>query len=153
MIYLLLLALNVVLVLIYRADKRIWLLTIPIWTLLFSFFITWRIYNDKKISQLDIAYWKSADENKMKAADNWRGDDTIWKDLVDKKAYVKKQNEVFLNAIFLQTILTFIAQLIGLKATISKKTYRWTSTAFGIVFVINLWLEILMAIVPTGPFL
>ena len=83
MIYLLLLALNVVLVLIYRADKRIWLLTIPIWTLLFSFFITWRIYNDKKISQLDIAYWKSADENKMKAADNWRGDDTIWKDLVD----------------------------------------------------------------------
>ena len=138
MIYLLLLALNVVLVLIYRADKRIWLLTIPIWTLLFSFFITWRIYNDKKISQLDIAYWKSADENKMKAADNWRGDDTIWKDLVD---------------IFLQTILTFVAQLIGLKTTISKKTYRWTSIAFGIVFVINLWLEILMAIVPTGPFL
>jgi hypothetical protein len=128
------------------------MVTIPIWTLLLSLFITWRIYNDKQISHLDTAYWKSADENKKNGIENWRGDESIWKKLKESKLSVKKYNTIFLNAIFLQTILTFIAQVIGYKTTTTKKIYKWTAIAFGILLVINLCLVILMAIVPTGPF-
>jgi hypothetical protein len=120
--------------------------------MLLSSFIIWRTYNDKQISQLDTAYWKSADENKKKNAENWRGDDNIWKDLDDSKAFVKKYNSIFLTTILLQTVLTFIAQVIGYKVTTAKKTYKWTAITFGILLAINLWLQILMAIVPTGPF-
>ena len=108
------------------------------------------MYNDKQISRLDTAYWKSAGENKKMDAQNWRGDDKILKDLEDRKAFIRNYNSIFLNSIFLQTILTFVAQIIGYKATKAKKTYKWTAITFGILFVVNLWLEILMAIVPTG---
>ena len=151
MIYLLVLTINIVLLILYRSDKRYWLITIPIWTMLLSSFIIWRRYNDNRISRLDSAYWRSAEENKKKDAENWRGDDNIWKDWEDSKVFVKKYNSIYLNTIFLQTILTFIAQFIGYKVTTAKKTYKWTAITFGILLVINLWLEILMAIVPTGP--
>ena len=153
MTYLLILTINIALLILYRSDKRYWLVTIPIWTMLLSSFIIWRTYHDKQISRLDTAYWNSADENKKKDAENWRGDDNIWKDLEDSKTVAKKYNSIFLNTIFLQTILTFIAQVIGFKITTSKTTYKWTAIIFGILFAINLWLEILMAIVPTGPLL
>jgi hypothetical protein len=87
----------------------------------------------------------------MKDSTNWRGDESIYKSLEDSKAYVKKYNFTFLNSIFFQTILTFITQLIGYRKTSTKATYKWTSIAFGIVLLINLCLELLMSIVPTGP--
>ena len=67
------------------------------------------------------------------------------------KSHVKKYNIIFLNSILLQTILTFIFQIIGYKTTTAKKTYKRTSFAFGFVFVIILSLYTLMAIVPIGP--
>jgi hypothetical protein len=152
MIYVLILSLNILLLLIYRADNRYWLVTIPIWTLLFISFIIWRTNNDKQISRLNTAYWQSADENKIKDSENFRGDNNIWKNLEDSKAYVKEYNSIFLNSIFFQTILTFITQLVGYKTTRTKKTYKWTSITFGIVLTLNVWLEIMMGIVPTGPF-
>lgn len=151
MIFILILIINVVLLFMLRSDKRYWFVTIPIWTVLLSFFIIWRIHYDKEISRLDTAYWKSADENKFKDNDNWHGYDKFWKELEDSKAVVKKHNATFLDSIFLQTILTFIAQVIGYRVTTAKKTYKWTAIIFGILFLINLCLKISMSIVPTGP--
>jgi hypothetical protein len=114
--------------------------------------LTWRTYNDKKISQLDVVYWESADDNKQKDPENWRGDENILKKLKKQKDYVNKYNNIFLNSVLLQTILTFIAQIIGYKNTSSKTTYKWTSIVFGILLIVSVCLSILMAIVPTGPF-
>ena len=151
MTLIIILTFNVLFLISIRIDKKYWLVPIPLWCLLVSAFFTWRNINDAKILQLDGTYWKSAEDNKMKDSTNWRGDEIILKNLDLKKAYVKKHNSTFLNSIFLQTIFTFIAQLIGYKKTSLKKTYKWTSIVFGILFVLNLWLTLLMAIVPTGP--
>ncbi len=112
----------------------------------------WRNLSDRKIERLDTAYWKSAGVNKSKDTTNWRGDEIIYNDLITTKTYVKKHNVIFLNTIFLQTILTFIFQLIGFKRTSLKTMYKGTSIVFGIMLIINLWLAVLMEIVPTGPF-
>jgi hypothetical protein len=138
MIYFLILIINIALLIIYRSDKRYWLITIPIWTMLISSFIIWRSYNDKQISRLDTAYWKSADDNKRKDSENWRGDNNLWKDLEKSKAVVKKFNPIFLTIIFLHTVLTFFAQIIGYKFMPAKKTYKWTAITFGILLAINL---------------
>ena len=132
-------------------DKRFWFVTITFWTFLTASFISWRIYNDNKISRLDKAYWKSADENKLKDPNNWRGDETIWKSLENNRQYLKKNNFIFIYSLLVQTFLTFVAQLIGYKLTSFKKTYRRTSIVFGILLLINIWLTVMMSIVPTGP--
>lgn len=151
MTYFILLTLNILFVYFLKSDKKYWQLSIPFWCLLVGTFLVWRNINDTKITRLDTAYWKSANDNKIKDSTNWRGDEGIYENLEDSKAYVKKYNVTFLNSIFIQTILTFISQLIGYKKTSSKTTYKWTSIIFGIVLIINLCLEVLMAVVPTGP--
>lgn len=103
------------------------------------------------MARLDSMYWASADENNKRIHQHFRGDHHIWKDLEANKAYVRKYNATFLNTLFLQTILTFIAQVIGYKFTAEKNTYKWTAIIFGVLLVINLWLAILLAIVPSVP--
>lgn len=78
-------------------------------------------------------------------------DETILKSLENKKKYVKKCNSILLNSILVQTKLTFVAQILGYKRTSLKRTYKRTSISFGVLLIINLWLTVLMAIVPTGP--
>ncbi|PVD51807.1 hypothetical protein DC498_12180 [Terrimonas sp.] len=151
MTYFILLTLNILIVYFVKSDHKYWLLSIPLWTLLIGTFLLWRNINDTKILRLDTAYWESANDNKIKDSTNWRGDETIYKQLENKKAYVKKYNFIFLNSIFFQTLLTFIFQIIGYKKTIIKTTYRRTSIIFGIALLINLILELLMSVVPTGP--
>lgn len=151
MTLLILFTFNILLLFIIRTEKKYWLSTIPIWILLILSFIIWRNIYDGKTKELDKAYWKSAEEKKMEDSENWRGDENIWKNLEASKAYVKKYNAEFLNSIFLQTILTFTAQLIGYKKTSAKKTYRWTVYLYGVILSLNLFLELLMKIIPTGP--
>lgn len=151
MIYFLILIINTILLLTISNDKRFWFVTITIWTLLTVSFFSWRILNDNKISGLDKAYWKSADENKLKDPNSWRGDETIWTSLENRRHYVKKYNSIFVYSLLVQTFLTFFAQVIGYKLTSFKKTYKRTSIAFGILLLINIWLTVMMAIVPTGP--
>ena len=151
MTYFILLILNSLFVYLAKSDNKYWLLSIPLWCLLIGAFLIWRNINDTNITRLDTAYWKSADNNKMKDSTNWRGDESIYKNLEDNKTYVRKYNFTLLNSIFFQTFLTFITQLIGYRKTSSKTTYKWTSIIFGIILLLNLCLEVLMAIVPTGP--
>lgn len=151
MTYFILLTINILFVYFVKSDNKYWLLSIPLWCLLIGIFLIWRNITDTNIARLETAYWKSADNNKIKDSTNWRGDEGIYKKLEDKKTYLNKYNFNFLNSIFLQTIMTFIFQLIGYKRTSFKTTYRRTSIIFGMALLINLILEILISIVPTGP--
>ena len=153
MIYLIILIINIALLAIYRSGKRFWIVTIPIWTLLLSSFCIWRIYNEKQINALESAYWKKENARERNENKNWQGAYENYKEIQDSKRIMKKYNSVFLNSIFLQSILTFIAQVIGYKVTTEKKTYRINAIIFGVILAINLFLEFLMAIVPTGPLL
>ncbi|MBS1608905.1 MAG: hypothetical protein JSS70_09120 [Bacteroidetes bacterium] len=145
------LTINISFIYSVRSDNKYWLFSIPLWVLLLGTFLLWRNINDAKITELDRAYWKSVDENKIKDSTSWRGRETIYKLLEDKKAYVKKYNPDFLTSIFFQTILTFVFQLIGYRKTSFKTRYKWTSIIFGIFLLINLYLELLMSIVQSGP--
>ena len=151
MIYLILITLNILIAYFIKSDHKYWLFSIPLWCLLIGAFLLWRNINDAKISQLDTSYWKSADDNKIKDSTNWRGDENIWKRLEDSRMYVKKYNTTFLNSLLLQTFLTFLAQIIGYKKTTLKRTYKRTAITFGIIFAINLWLQLLLSVLPTGP--
>ena len=153
MTYFVLLTLNILFIYFIKSDTKYWLLSIPLWCLLIGIFLIWRNITDTNIKRLDTAYWKSADDNKIKDSTNSRGDENIYKRLEDSKAYFTKYNFTFFNSIFFQTILTFIIQLIGYKKTSSssKTTYKWTSIIFGLLLLVNLFLEVLIAIVPTGP--
>jgi len=149
--YLTILLVNILILYSLKTDKRYWIVPIPLWTILVLFFILWKFKNDKVISQLDTAYWQSADYNKKINLENWRGDEKIYNKLEETKSYVRKYNNILLNSIFLQTILTFISQVIGYKRTSLKKTYKLTSTVFGVLLILNFFLFLLMAITPTGP--
>ncbi|WP_276974512.1 hypothetical protein [Flavobacterium filum] len=151
MIYFLIFIINTILLLTISNDKRFWFVTITIWTVLTVSFISWKIHNDKEISRLDKAYWKSADENKLKDPNSWRGDETIWKSLENSRQHVKKYNSIFIYSLLVQTFLTFVAQIIGYRLTSFKKTYKRTSIAFGILLIIGIWLTVMITIVPTGP--
>ena len=149
MTFILILAINIILLVLVRTDRRYWLVSIPLWTIVISSFVLWRNFHDKKIDQIETEYWKSADANKKLNPDNSSGDRIVWKELESSKDYVQKFNMIFLHSVFLQTILTFISQIIGYKKTNLKKTYKWTSIIFGVLTLLSLFLELMIAIVPT----
>lgn len=150
-IYFILLTLNILFVYFIKTDHKYWLLSIPLWCLLIGAFLLWRNINDAQITRLDTAYWKSAGDNRIKDSTNWHGDETIYRQLEDKKGHIKKYNFSFLKSIFLQTALTFIFQVIGYKKTSTKTIYKRTSIVFGIALFLNLILELLISVVPIGP--
>jgi hypothetical protein len=150
--YFILLTLNILWVYLSKSENKYWLLSIPLWCLLVGIFFAWRNISEEKIARLDTAYWKSADDNKLKDSTSWRGDEAIYKNLEKSRANVKKYNSTFLNTIFLQSVLTFVAQVIGYRKTSLKAIYRWSSIIFGVIFLLNSILEVLLSVVPTGPF-
>jgi len=52
----------------------------------------------------------------------------------------------------IQTIMTFILQIIGYKKTEKKKLYERTSIIFGLLTLLFLVFQVMVEIVPTGPF-
>jgi hypothetical protein len=149
MIYILILALNIILLLLIRTGRRFWLVSIPLWVIIFASFVLWRNYQNRKIDRIDMAYWKSADLNKKLNPNNSRGDEAILKELEESTNYVNKFNMPFVHGNFFQTILTFISQIIGFKQTEFKKTYRWTSIIFGLLTLLGFVFEFLIGL-PAG---
>ena len=58
MIYIFILTINILLLYFIDTDKKYFLVTIPLWTILVVTFIYWRSYNDKKNDQIETLYWK-----------------------------------------------------------------------------------------------
>jgi hypothetical protein len=150
MLFLIVLLLNFGLLIIIKSDNKYWLIPIPVWIIFISSFLIWRGIYDKKIELLDYKYWKSADYNKLIDESNWRGDDDLWKKLEETRKYVQKYNMTFLHSIFLQTVVTFLLQLVGYRTTGKRRLYKVTSNIFGILTFIHFIIEIMIGIVPTG---
>ena len=126
------------------SDKKYLLLSIPLWTILISCFILWRIYNDRQIQKLEKEYWKTT-ENR-----GW-GDYAKRTKLEEAQKHVQKFNMTFIYLIGLQTFITFIFQIIGQRRR-TQKTYKWTTMIFGILFVLVFLLIAMMGIVPSTGF-
>ncbi len=142
MVYIILLTINIPFVYFIKSDKKFWLLSIPLWTVLLLSLICWRIYNDNQIHKLETEYWKTT-ENKRYGDYNKRNK------LEKAEKNAQKINTTFIYLIGLQTLITFIFQIVGQRQT-KKITYNWTKIIFGILFVLILFLLLLMAIVPSG---
>ena len=142
MVYIILLIINILFVYFIKSDKKFWLLSIPLWTVLLLSLICWRIYNDNQINKLETEYWKTT-ENKGYGDYNKRNK------LEKAEKNAQKINTTFIYLIGLQTLVTFIFQIAGQRQT-KKITYNWTKIIFGILFVLILFLLLLMAIVPSG---
>ena len=142
MIYLILLTVNILFVYFVGSDKKYWLFSIPLWTILISGFITWRVISDKQIQNLEAEYWKTT-ENR-----GW-GDHDRWTKLEDAKTNAQKLNMTLVYLIGLQTIITFISQIVGQRRT-TQKAYKWTTIVFGILFLSVFILIVMMNIIPYG---
>ena len=141
MTFIILLTVNILFIYFIKSDKKYWLLSIPLWTILISGFIFWRISNDRQIKNLEKEYWKTT-ENR-----GWGDYDKRTK-LEEAKKHVQKFNMTFVYLIGLQTLITFILQIVGQRRT-TQKTYRWTKIIFGILFFFIFLLIAMMGIVPS----
>ena len=145
MIYLVLLTINILFVYFIKSDKKYWLLSIPLWTLIFSGFILWRTNSDRHIKALEAEYWKTA-ENKEYGDFNKR--DNL--EQTEKRA--QQLNMTFIYCIGLQTLITFVCQIAGQMRT-RQKIYLWTKLIFGVLFAAVFLLIAMMGIIPSGGFI
>jgi len=140
--YFIIFIINIAFVYFVRSANRYWLLSIPLWIILFSSFFVWRTESDKTIAVLQSSYWQSmgdkgyGDQGKLQAYEN-----------AQKRA--QNLNMIFIYCIGLQTAITFILQVLG--SYLSKlKIYSFTKSVFGIIFLIIFLLITMIGIVPSG---
>lgn len=150
MTFVIVLLLNAIPLLFFRFEKKYALVSISLWLFMISTFIVWRSYHDSEIRSLDTEYWKSADENKKVNPEVSWGNEDLWKKLESERAYVIKYNMSAIHCIFWQTILTFLIQRIGYRETELKKLYKATTLVFGILTVVFLFIELMIAVIPGG---
>jgi len=140
-LYLGLLAINIVVLNLAKCDNKYWLVSIPLWILLVGSFIVWRDTSDKQYRLNEKDYEKSA---KIKGYDY---------DKLDKLENLQKsnktKNQIFLTLIAIQTFVTFVLQVIGHNKT-DQHRYRLTKYIFGILTILVLILTFMIGIVPTG---
>ena len=144
MIFLLLLATNILLTFLIKTGNRYWLVSVPLTLLLIIGFIGWRIAKDNKIKQQEANYWNSAGTKNY-------GDHGEWIKLDEMIKEGRKLNATFIDLVVLQAFLTCIFQIIGrMKTTV--RIYKWTSWTFTIFFIVMLLLRTMMSIVPATGF-
>jgi|GEM_PF-4669309 len=142
MVYFIIVTLNILLLYFIRSDKKYWFLPIPLWTLLLLSFISWRAQSDNQIRTDEAKYWKTAENKDF-------GDSEVWNKLKATEKHAQKFNMVFLYCITLQTLITFICQIVGQRQT-KQKIYKWTKPIFGVLFILAFLLIAMIGIVPTG---
>jgi hypothetical protein len=127
MIYLVLLAVNVLLLFFIRSEKKYAWICISIWLLLIISFIYWMIAS----SHVEKIYWSG--EEMLKTMNGF-----------------KRFNHRFFHCISFQTLLTLIFQIVGYKKTRFPNFYKWTYFIFLALLILNSILEVMLTIVPNG---
>lgn len=79
------------------------------------------------------------------------GDFKLWKDLNAQKNEIKRAALNFIRLLGFQTLLTLIIQIVGYYKTKRTNLFWWTQTAFILLTIAYLILELLLAITPSGP--
>ena len=110
MVYFALLTANILLLYFIRSDNKYWFLSISLWALLLLSFILWRAHSDNQIRTLETKYWKTAENKEFGKFD-------AWNQLKASEKQAQKFNVVFLYCIALQTLITFICQIVGQRRT------------------------------------
>lgn len=128
MIYLLLLAFNILLLFFIRSQKKYAWVCIAIWLLLIISFVCWR----SATNDFARSYWSG-------------------EEMVKTMSDFKKFNFTFIHCISFQTLLTFIFQIVGYKKTTLPHLYKWTYFIFLGLLILNSVLEVMLAIVPSWP--
>ena len=109
-----------------------------------AMFVIAPIHNNK-VKELDKAYSESSEGKNY-------GDREIWGELKSLQEENVKIKITLLYFAGIQTIMTFIFQIIGFKLTQKRKMYKWTAHIFGILAVLYVLIQILVEIIPLGPF-
>jgi hypothetical protein len=123
MIYLLVLAVNILLLFFLRSEKKYWLVPISIWILMFSFFIVC----------LKSFFWQFQNNPEGAYADQDR-----------LSTFFVEHSTTFIYCIVLQTFLTFIVQIIGYKMTTTKTIYKWTGVIFLLLLILIGMIELIL---------
>lgn len=142
MLYLVLFTINILFIYSLKSDKKYWLLSIPLWIILISGFIFWRTNSDRQIKNLAIEYDRTFQGKEY-------GNFAIWHKVGQQKKAAQKLNMAFVHLIGLQTLMTFIFQIIGYSQTRQRK-YKWTKIIFGILFALTFLIMVMMEFVPFG---
>ena len=141
MFFILLFTTNILLTIFIKTDKKYWMISIPLFVLMFVAFVSWRIASKNNVKQQENKYWESVGTKSYE-------DFKEWTKLERMRKGKRQNNALFIDLLVLQSFLTFIFQVIGRRKT-NIPLYRWSSWTFGILFFAFLWLKVLMAIVPT----
>ena len=145
MTYLIILTISLLTFYFFKSENKYWIISIPLWVILVIGFIYWRILSDRHIGQLENQYWKTT-------IGKGYGDYNLLTSLDESKVVSQERNSIFIYTIVLQTILTFITQIVGQKKT-NRKIYKWTKIVFGVLSILALLLIAMMGIVPTGGYI
>lgn len=141
MIFIVLLAINFLLILFIKSDRK-WLVSILLFILLLLGFTGFRMVSDSALRKQERKYWQSTGTHSY-------GDHGEWTALEKMRREGRQTNALFFDLLVLQAFVTFILQMAGRKKT-DLKVYERTVWIFGILFITFLCVRIMMAIVPTG---
>ncbi len=133
------------LIFLTKSDNKFWKTPILIWGLILSIIFIITPIQNRKVNSLDSQYWESVEGKSY-------GDREVWEELKNSQKQSVKVRMTLLHFLGIQTIMTFILQIIGYKKTEKKKLYQWTSIIFGLLTVLYLIFQVMVEIVPTGPF-
>lgn len=128
-----------------KSENRFWKIPIAFFGIFLATMAIVIPIQNRQVRSLDNAYWESAEGKSS-------GDTEKWEELRKSRKLNVKIRMSLLHFIGLQTIVTFVLQLIGHSKTNKKKTYKWTASVFGLLSLIYLLFQLVIEIVPTGPF-
>jgi len=136
-------AVNLSAIFLVRSEKK-FLISILFWAILIVSLILLHHFNNDRIQRLERQYANSM------VGKNY-GDFQLWQSLEHQRSLTQQSNITWFRLLGLQTILTFIIQIVAYRKTKSKNAFWWTRTGFGLLTFIYFILELFAAIVPTGP--
>ena len=149
LIFAFLLGLNILFAYFLKSDKRFFIGAIAIWTITVIFFLIYIFIlfppkNEILNNQEQKLFAKQIDKN-------YKYDDRDeWDSLQNQKTQLTRYNRLCFELVGLQTLITFILQIIGFRRTQLKKLYNRTVWLFGILTLVYLIIEGLIGIVPTS---
>lgn len=131
------------LILAFKSENRYWRTPIAIWGIFTISMIAGIMIHNHQVQRLEKAYWTSA-EGKTS------GDYELWKELEKSRKESVKLEATLIHFVTIQTIMTFILQILGFRQTDKKRLYGSTATIFGLLTITVLYLEAIRNIVPYG---
>jgi uncharacterized membrane protein YeiB len=143
MIFLLLLAVNGLPLFLLKTSKKYWIISIPVWILLLTVLIVWRIRDDRVVNSSEKAYYATFGKKSFGTREAW--------DEMEKagSTAAADSRKIFVGVGF-QTLCVFVLMVTGHRRTKDRR-YKWGSWFFGCCTVFVIFLDVLMTIIIGSP--